>query len=143
MACCCVIHGAGTSIFLSPLPDIPENGSLGRARPSTLRVVVPSKDLDLDGLSLDKAQTSGPSATTMGARVSSLSVIDGGKGRRRQTRQFSTHGGLDLSGCFHKQGGNFVRRLYQFAVEVWAAPSTTVFARTKVKAKTNGMRVQA
>ncbi|GIL71927.1 hypothetical protein Vretifemale_2372 [Volvox reticuliferus] len=123
-----------SNVSTMPLPDIPEDGALGTGIPSLLTPCASNKDtMGLEGrTSLRKSQGLTPSVTASGNRLSlacdNVEVDVKGYSSNCSAGHSVEH---DKSSC--KQSEQvYVRRLYQFAVEVWAAPSGTPFGRTKV-----------
>ncbi|EFJ52490.1 hypothetical protein VOLCADRAFT_102987 [Volvox carteri f. nagariensis] len=117
-----------TSMPTAPLPDIPKHGFLRAEIPSLPSLYAPNADT---ASSFGRLQGSAPA----GDRLSSASAITDieRKGRKRSSRQDSNQDSIERTQSGHKQSApTHVRRLYQFAVEVWAAPNDTVFGRTKV-----------
>ncbi|GIL45737.1 hypothetical protein Vafri_2896 [Volvox africanus] len=126
-----------SSVSNKPLPDIPEHGAFGVDMPSLLSPCTSNEDITgLEGhTSLKKLQGSTPSVAALGNRLAPCDNIEADvKGKKHFPKQGSSVGQdveLDQPSCKQPQQV-YVRRLYQFAVEVWAAPTVTPFGRTKV-----------
>ncbi|GLI64033.1 hypothetical protein VaNZ11_007171 [Volvox africanus] len=127
-----------SNVSNKPLPDIPEHGAFGVEMPCLLSPCTSNKDtMGLEGhTSLKKLKGSTPSVAASGNWLSSAcdNVEADVKGKKRFPRQGSSVSqdvDHDQRSCKQSQQV-YVRRLYQFAVEVWAAPTDTPFGRTKV-----------